>query len=247
MKVGVDDNVLIGGFIVSGTQSKRIVLRAVGPSLNGVVPGALGDTTIDVYDSGGRVIAQNDNWQQSAQAGEISSVGLAPSHPLEAAIVANLSPGAYTAIVRGANRTQGVALVEGYELESNGSRLTNLSTRGRIGLGDEVMIGGVIVQGAESKRVIIRAVGPSIAASVPGALSNPSLELYNSSGNQIAANDNWADSAQLNEITASALAPSHGNESAIVASLAPGGYTAIVRGVNNSVGVGLIEVFDLQP
>lgn len=247
MKVGVDDNVLIGGFIVRGVQSKRIILRATGPSLALVIPGALGDPTLELYDGAGRRLAENNNWQEGSQAAEIVGTGLAPSHTAEAALVADLQPGNYTAIVRGFNRTQGVALVESFELGTTATRLVNLSTRGRIGVGDDALIGGLIMQGTNAKKVIVRALGPSLAAVLPGSLANPTLEMYNSAGTRIAANDNWGDSAQRDEITASTLPPSHSLESAIVATLAPGSYTAIVRGVNNGTGVGLVEVYDLDP
>lgn len=247
MKVGVDENVLIAGFIVKGSEPKRMILRATGPSIAHAIAGALGDTTLELYDGTGSQVAENNNWQESAQASEIAETGVAPNHPLEAAIVANLAPGNYTAIVRGHNRTQGIAVVEGYELDATSTRLVNLSTRGRIGVGDEVLIGGLIVQGANGKNVIVRTVGPSLASVIAGTLSNPSLEMYDGSGNQIATNDDWNDSPQRAEIIASTVPPSHPLESAIVTTLAPGSYTAIVRGVNGGTGVGLVEVFDLEP
>ena len=247
MKVGLNDDVLIAGFIVKGSQSKRMILRATGPSLAGSVAGTLGNPSLELHDSTGRILAMNDNWQSGQQAAEITATGVAPTSSLEPALVAILPPGSYTAIVRGANRAQGVALVEGYELDMNATRLVNLSTRGRIGVGEDVLIGGLIVRGTVGKRVIVRAIGPSLAGSVAGALANPSLEMYDSSGNQIAANDDWETSAQRSAIIASTVAPSHSNESAIITTLAPGGYTAIVRGVNNGTGVGLVEVYDLEP
>jgi hypothetical protein len=198
-------------------------------------------------DGAGNVIAQNDNWQSSAQAGEISGTGLAPGNPLESAIIATLPAGNYTAIVRGVNGGQGIGLVEGYELDSNSTRLANLSTRGRVGVDDEVMIGGMIVRGGADKKVMIRAVGPSVAHLVPGTLSDPTLDLINASGQTVATNDNWGSSAQRADITGSGVAPAHAAESAIVASLAPGNYTAIVRGANRSQGVALVEVYDLEP
>ena len=247
MKVGLDQNVLIGGFIIQGTQNKRLILRATGPSLAGVINGVLTDPVLELYDGTGQLIAENDNWQSGGQVAQITTTGVAPGHGAEAALVVSLAPGNYTAIVRGANRTQGVALIEGYELDSTSTRLVNLSTRGRIGLGEEVLIGGLIVQGSSSKRVIIRALGPSMAAAISGALANPVLELYNSSGTQITLNDNWSTSPQRDEIIATTVPPPNALESAIVATLAPGSYTAIVRGASNGTGVGLVEVYDLQP
>ncbi|MFN2508389.1 MAG: matrixin family metalloprotease [Chthoniobacterales bacterium] len=248
MKVGVNEEVLIGGFIVKGSQPKKMILRASGPSLAaGGVAGALSNPTLELYDGTGRMIDSNDDWQSGTQVPEIIATGVAPSNPLEAALVATLSPGNYTAIVRGSNGTEGVALVEGYELDATSTRLANLSTRGRIGTGDEVLIGGLIVRGAAEKKVLVRAVGPSLAGALTGALADPVLEMYNSSGTQIATNDNWGTSAQRDEIIASTVPPSHPLESALVASLAPGSYTAIVRGANGTTGVGLIEVYDLEP
>ena len=246
-KVGVNDNVLIGGFIVSGSQPKTIILRATGPSLGGLIAGALADPTLELFNGTGQLMATNDNWQSGGQSAEIAITGLAPSHPLEPALIVTLQPGSYTAIVRGANSTQGIALVEGYELDTNTTRLINLSTRGRIGVGDEVLIGGLIVRGSVGKRVIVRAIGPSLAVYVSDALANPMLELHDGSGNQIASNDDWANGTQANEILASGLAPSNSLESAIIATLAPGSYTAIVRGANGGTGIGLVEVYDLEP
>ncbi|MEO5719954.1 MAG: matrixin family metalloprotease [Chthoniobacterales bacterium] len=247
MKVGLNENALIGGFILRGSSSKKIILRATGSSLVGSIAGAMADPTLELINSAGQIIAANDNWQSSNQAAEIQNSGVAPGHPLEPALVATLAPGSYTAVVRGASGTQGIALVEGYELDTNATRLVNLSTRGRIGLGDEVLIGGLIVRGSAGKKMAIRALGPSLASSISGVLANPRLELYDSSGNQIASNDDWGTNGQLNEILASGLAPTHALESAILTTLAPGSYTAIVRGVNNGTGIGLVEVYDLEP
>lgn len=246
MKVGLNDDALIGGFIVSGSQSKKIILRATGPSLAASVAGAMADPMIELRNSAGQVISANDNWQSGSQVAEIAGSGVAPSNPLEPALVATLQPGSYTAIVRGVNNTEGVALVEGYELDTNSTRLVNLSTRGRIGLGDEVLIGGLIVRGPVAKKMVVRALGPSLASSLAGALSNPRLEMYDSSGNQVASNDDWGSGGQVNEIIAFGLAPTNALESAIVTTLAPGSYTAIVRGVNNATGIGLVEIYDVE-
>ena len=225
-----------------------MLLRATGPSLAaGGVAGAMQDPVLELHDSGGNIIAQNDDWQSGTQASAISATGLAPSNPSESAILATLQPGTYTAILTGRNGTQGVALVEGYELNAPTTRLANLSTRGRIGVGDEVLIGGLIVQGTGVKKVIIRGIGPSLAGFVSGALADPTLEIYNGSGQLTASNDNWPASAQAAEIVASNLAPSNALESAVIATLAPGNYTAMVKGVNNSTGVGMVEVYDLDP
>jgi hypothetical protein len=248
--VGVDNDVLIGGFIVRGTQPKRMILRAVGPSLasHGVV-GAMADPILELHDSAGALMTTNDNWQSGGQVNEITASGLAPANPLESAIVATLQPGNYTTILRGVNNTTGIALVEGYELDSTTTRLVNISTRGHVGVGDDVLIGGFIVTGS-SKQLIVRAIGPSLAIGpnpLPGALVNPVLELHDSMGNLLSSNDDWVNSPQHVAIVASGLAPSHPLESAIMATLSPGNYTAIVRGVSNTTGIGLVEVYDLDP
>ena len=246
VNVGVDDDVLIGGFIVRGPDTKKVILRALGPSLTGAgVIGAMADPTIELHDSTGATIGMNDNWQSSAEVNEIRATGLAPTNPLESAIIATLQPGNYTAIVRGANNTTGIALVECYELDSAATRLVNVSTRGRVGVGDEVLIGGVIVAGNGSKTVMVRALGPSLP--LAGALANPVLELRDGSGNLLSSNDNWVSSPEHAAITASGLAPTSSLESAILTTLSPGNYTAIVRGVNNTTGIALVEAYDLDP
>jgi hypothetical protein len=251
LNVGVDDDVLIGGFIVRGPDPKRMILRALGPSLTRAgVSGAMANPTLELHDSTGATIATNDDWQTSGQASEIRASGLAPTNPLESAIVATLQPGNYTAIVRGVNNSTGIALIEGYELDSTATRLVNVSTRGRVGVGDEVLIGGVILAGSDSKTVMVRALGPSLgtgAHPLAGVLVNPVLELHDGSGNLLASNDDWVNSPQHSAIAATGLAPSNSLESAILSTLSPGNYTAIVRGANNTTGVGLVEVYDLDP
>ena len=203
--------------------------------------------TMELHSSTGALIASNDNWQQSTQVAEIRSTSLPPGEPLESAIVATLAPGSYTAIVRGVNSTTGIAMIEGYELGATGARLVNISTRGRVGFGNDVLIGGFVIQGTSAKRVLMRAVGPSLAtAGVRNVLANPFLELHNSSGALLNSNDNWNSNQFAAQISATGLAPSNTQESAIIATLAPGNYTAIMRGVNNTTGVGLVELYDLD-
>jgi len=244
MGVGLAENVLIGGFIIQGSQPKRVIVRAIGPSLPGSIGNALLDPVLELHDSNGE-IAFNDDWYNSPQANEISGTGLAPTEPLESAIVMTLSPGNYTAVMYGYDSSQGVGLVEVYELDATQTRLVNISTRGRVGVGEDAMIGGLIVQGSNAKRLIVRALGPSIP--VGGVLSNPVLELHNSSGALMASNDNWISSPQQAEILATGLQPPNSMESAIIATLGAGNYTAVVQGVNNSSGVGLVEAYDLDP
>jgi hypothetical protein len=251
MKVGVGQNVLIGGFIIKGSQSKTLVLRAIGPSLtaNGVTD-ALADPVLELHDSTGAVIASNDDWRDGAQASQIQQSGIAPTDSAESAILITLAPGSYTAVVSGYGVGQGNGLIEAYEMDANSTRMVNISTRGRVGNADEPMIGGLIALGGTAKKVIIRALGPSLAGGpspIVGALSDPVLELRDGSGNLLAINDDWAKSSQVSEILASTVPPVNPLESAIVATLSAGNYTAIVRGVDNTSGVALVEVFDLDP
>ena len=245
MKVGLGEDVLIGGFIITGSEPKRLILRAVGPSLGAAgVGGAMEDPMLDLYDGDGSPVRSNDDWQDSDQAGEIAATGVAPSSDRESAMVVTLQPGSYTAVVRGWEQTEGVGLIEAYVLDAGSARLVNLSTRGRIGVGEEALIGGLIVTGSNGKRVVIRALGPSLG-SVAGKLADPTLELRDGAGNLVAENNNWEAGPQRDEIISTGVPPPDGLESAVVAALAPGNYTAVVRGVNDGTGVGLVEVFDL--
>ena len=251
MRVGVSDNVLIGGFIVKGTQPKKLILRAIGPSLTAMgVANALADPVLDLHDSTGAVIASNDDWQDSSQWSQIQASGIAPTSQYESAMIISLAPGNYTAVVSGYGGGQGVGLVEAYEYDTNATRLVNISTRGRVETGDGAMIGGLIVQSGAAKKVIIRALGPSLGTGpnpVAGALADPILELRDGSGNLLAVNDDWGNSPQAADIVATTVPPTNNLESAIIATLGSGNYTAIVRGANNTAGVGLVEVFDLDP
>jgi len=263
--VQTGDNVMIGGFIVQGTEPKRVIIRAIGPELTHYgVPNALADPTLELHDGTGALIASNNNWVTTIiggiimanQARDILDSGHAPRDPRESAIIAELPAGNYTAIVRGVNDTTGVGLVEVYELspETN-SILGNISTRSFVQTGDNVIIGGFIVAGPQPKRVIVRAIGPELTQyGVPNAMTNPTLELYDANGALIASNDNWRTtiiggvitSDQVRDIRNSGYAPGDGRESAIIAMLPPGNYTAIVRGINNTTGVALVEVYDLD-
>jgi len=263
--VQTSDNVMIGGFMVQGTQPKRVILRAIGPELSQHgVPNAMADPILELHDANGAPIASNNNWQTtiiggiitSDQVQEIQNSGHAPGDPNESAIMADLPPGNYTAIVRGVSNTTGVALVEVYDLSpSLDPILANISTRSFVQTGDDVMIGGFIVQGTQPKNVIIRAVGPELSQyGVPNPLADPTLELHNGTGGLIASNDNWQHTIiggiitqdQVQNIENSGHAPGDASESAIIANLPPGNYTAIVRGVNNTTGVALVEVYDLH-
>lgn len=250
MVVETGDNVLIGGFIVTGTGQKKILIRAIGPSLaQSGVANTLSDPVLELHDASGALLMTNDNWR-TAQQDEIIATGAAPGDDRDSALIATVNPGNYTAVVRGANNVTGVALVEVYDLDASTSttRLGNISTRGHILTGDNVMIGGFIVRGDIAKRMIVRAKGPTLSLNgslLSGRLLDPMLELRDGNGALIAQNDNWRTSQQA-EIQASTIAPTDDREPAMIATLLPGNYTAIVRGTNNSTGVGLIEMYDLD-
>jgi hypothetical protein len=263
--VQTGDNLMIGGFIVQGTQPKSVILRAIGPELSQYgIPNAMADPTLELHNATGAVIAKNDNWQTTIIGGIITSDQVqnirnsdhAPGAASESAIIATLPPGNYTALVRGVNNTTGVALVEAYDLSpSLHSILGNISTRSLVETGDKVMIGGFIVQGTQPKNVIIRAIGSELSQyGVPNPLADPTLELHNGTGALIGSNDNWQHTIiggiitqdQVQNIQHSGHAPADASESAIIANLPPGNYTAIVRGVNSTTGVGLVEVYDLH-
>jgi hypothetical protein len=249
MKVGAGQNVLIGGFIIQGSQPKTLILRAIGPSLiSSGVPNVLADPVLELRDSAGILVASNDDWQDS-QGSQIQQSGIAPTNALESAILKTLEPGSYTAVVSGYDGGQGNGLIEAYEMDANSTRMVNISTRGRVGTADEPMIGGLIVQGGVTKKVIIRALGPSLAGGsspIVGILADPILELRDGSGNLLAVNDDWGSSTQVTDILATTIPPVNARESAVVANLNAGNYTAIVRGVDNTSGVALVEVFDLD-
>ena len=240
--VGTADNVLIGGFIITGSEPKRVIVRAIGPSLP--IVGALGDPTLQFLNDDGVVIAQNDNWREPGNEIEVESTGIPPSHDDESAVVRTLEPGAYTAVVRGVGDTTGVALVEAYDLSGGAvSKLANIATRGFVGAGNNVLIGGLIVVGDASAKVVVRAIGPSLP--VGGALADPTLALYDANGVELRANDNWRQTQQA-EITAAQLAPTNDLESAMIHTVQPGNYTAIVRGRSDTTGIGLVEVYNIE-
>jgi hypothetical protein len=256
--VGTGDNVAIAGFIIhidppALTGSKRVLLRGLGPSLrvNGVpVPGRLADPFLELHDINGTLIESNDNWMTSPERAAIIASGLAPTDPHESAILRTLIAGTnYTAVLRGVNNTTGIGLVEVYDLEPTiDTHLANISGRAFVSTGNDVLIGGVIIQGNTAEQVLFRALGPSLASKgVTDPLLNPTLDLYNANGTLIAQNDDWMTSPQKSAIIASGLAPTDPRESAIIDTPAAGNYTAIVRGENNTTGVGLVEAYRLGP
>jgi hypothetical protein len=245
LRVETGDNALIGGFIVTGTQPKRVILLAIGPSLP--LPDALADPTLELY-SGNTLLQSNDDWVNSPDKQAIIDSGLAPTNNLESAIIATLPANSsqYTAIVRGTNNNTGIGVVQAYDLDRLvDSKLANISTRGFVQTGDNVLIAGTILLGQTSQRVIVRAIGPSLP--FPGTLADPTLELRDQNGGLIDSNDNWIDSPNKQAIIDSTVPPTNDSESAIVATLPANSaqYTAIVRGVNNGTGIAVVEVFAL--
>ena len=248
LKVGTDEDVLIGGLIIDGTGAKQVIVRGIGPSLavNGTpVANTLADPVLELYQNG-VLITSNDNWKDS-QEDEIAATGLQPPNDLESAIVISLDPGEYTVILRGQNSGTGIGLVEAYDLDSAAiSTLANTSTRGLVQTDDNVLIGGFIIGNGGSDTVVVRAIGPSLAdAGVANPLVDPTLDLYDANGAIILSDDNWRET-QESLIQSTGLAPTNDLESAIIRSLEPGNYTAIVRGKDGGTGVALVEVYNLQ-
>lgn len=247
VQVGAANNVAIAGFIVASNSPKQIVVRGLGPSLQSAgVQGALSDPVLELYDSAGRLLVSNNDWEES-QGQALRDVNLAPPDALESAILATLAPGAYTAVVRGNGPSAGVALVEVYDLASTPtSKLANLSTRGVVTAGQGAMIAGTIVTGSDSARVVFRALGPSLlAAGIANPIADPQLELFDANGVRLSSDNNWQDS-QKAAIAAAGLAPTKDLESALVADLYPGTYTVVVTGVNGAEGVAVVEAYHLQ-
>jgi hypothetical protein len=284
--VQTGDNVLIGGFSLQGTlaamgtpsalTTTRVIIRAIGSELTQYgVPNALVDPTLELHDGTGALIASNDNWMKTIiggvitanQVAIIAASGYAPKDPKESAIIADLPAGKYTAIVRGANFANGVALMDVSDLSSAtpspsptatptpSSILGNISGRSFVQTGNNVMIVGFTVEGTQPEKVIVRAIGPELAHyGVPNSLADPTLELHDGTGALIASNDNWMTTIiggiitnnQVRDIMKSRYAPTDGRESAIIANLPAGNYTAIVRGANDITGVALVDVYDLH-
>ncbi len=241
-RVETGNSVMIGGFVISGSTPKTVLIRARGPSLSAFgVTGLMLNPTLALY-AGATLLDSNNDWGSATNALAISATGLAPASPLESAILTTLPPGAYTAIVSGVGSTTGIAIVEVLEIDNPASPLSNISTRGLVQTVNNVLIGGFIISGTAPKTVLIRARGPSLAAfGVTGVVANPKMDLYSGS-TVIASNDDWGSATNAAAITATGLAPSNPQESAILTTLAPGAYTVIVRGVAGSTGVGIVEV-----
>jgi len=250
MRIQTGDNVGIGGFIITGSAPKSVILRAIGPSLSQFgIPNVLGDPVLELHGPAGFVTIVNDNWGDT-QAAEIQATGIPPANDLESAIVVTLDPGAYTAILRGKNDASGVALIEVYDLNQEASKLANLSTRAFVSTGDDLVIAGFLLSGGGgSDRIIVRGVGPSLAPSifpVGAVLADPTVELRDVNGTLLMSNNDWQDNpAEAAEITAAGLALSNTRESGMAATLAPGLYTALLTGRFNGTGIGVVEVYDL--
>ena len=246
--VGTGDDVLIAGFIVSGSSAKSVVLRALGPSLSNVgVSGALADPVLKVYDSGGALVASNDNWEEDAGAAAIMGGRLAPGDPAEAATLQTLEPGAYTVVVSGQSSTTGIALVEAYDLSPlSGSLLANISARGLVGTGDNVLISGFIVGDVASTTVVVRAIGPSLPADLNHRLSDPALTIFDNNGTEVGSNDDWQNDPNSADVLFNGLAPTDPAESTLLLNLTAGSYTAIVTGAGGKTGIGLVEFYSLQ-
>ena len=249
--VGVDDHVLIGGFIVTGTDPKTVVLRAIGPSLSLVgVNGVLADPFLELHDSTGASLATNDNWMDLSAGDQVTLADnmLAPTDPAESALVATLDPGAYTTVVRGVGNTTGVGLVEAYDIDSAAAaKLANISTRGFVETGENVMIGGFILGagGGGFSTIIVRGIGPSLTdAGITDALADPVIEIHNGDGDLIDSNDNWMDDPNMQMVSDAGLAPTDPNESALYKILPAGAYTAILSGAGGTSGVGLVESYN---
>jgi hypothetical protein len=250
MKILTGANVGIGGFIITGTGPKHLLLRAIGPSLTGSgVPNALADPVLELHGPGAFVTVTNDNWKDDPmQEASIIASGIAPTNDLESAIDVIVSPGTYTAIVSGKNNATGVGVVEVYDLSSTApAKLANISTRAFVGSGNDVVIAGFILgRNSGSDRIAVRGIGPSLTdQGVPNALADPILELRNGNGVLLASNNDWHDSpVQASELIAAGLSPTNDLESAIATTLPPGTYTALLAGLNDGTGVGLVEVYD---
>ena len=245
MRVEAGDNVLIAGFIVQGTESKRIIIRGIGPSLGAFgIADPLQDPTLELNENDVGTIATNDNWPENANAAEIMTSGLSPSNTNESTLLLSVAPGSYTAVLRGKAGSTGIGVIEVYDLDANGkATVINISTRGFVLSGENVMIGGLIVAGDNPSTLVLRGLGPSLGDfGVPNVLADPLLELHDGNGALIRADNNWRDTQEA-VLQSTGLAPSNNLESAILISVTPGNYTAVLKGADGGTGNGLLEVY----
>lgn len=251
--VGTGNNVVIGGFIIQGSQPATVVVRGIGFSLPALgITDALEDPVIELHSAGGGTISESDDWVDDSWASTVASYQLDPTNSRESAILATLNPGNYTVVLRSFDNSNGnltgTGLIELYDLHTTGGRAGNISTRGPVMTGNQLLIGGFIVGGSQTKEVVVRAIGPSLSgAGVSGALADPTVELRNAFGAIVDSNDNWGNHPKAAQIQTEGLAPAQPTESALQATLSPGSYTAIVRGANGNTGIGLVEIYDLSP
>ena len=247
MQVLTGDDALIGGFVIAGSTNKRVAIVATGPSLVpfGITNALTNPTLRLVRSSDQAVIATSDNWQTAANQADLTAAGFAPSNPLEAAILIDLAPGAYTAIIEGAGGVTGVSVIGVYEVNHPETPLVNISTRGRVLTGNDVMIGGFVISGAGPQTLAIVATGPSLAAfGIANPLANPRITLVRSSDQAVlATNDNWQADANAAQLNAAGFAPTNPLESGLCVTLPPGAYTVIVEGVNGGTGVAVVGVY----
>ena len=246
--VAIGDDALIGGFIIDGPEDKKIALRVLGPSLaSSGLTDTLTDPVLTLYDSSGNVVAMNDDWQSDPSASEIAAAGLAPQDSSESALVQTLSPAVYTAVVTGKDADSGIGIIEAYDLSpESDSKMANLSARGFVGTGDQVLITGFIVGEVANATVIVRALGPSLSTAVSGALNDPELTICDDNGVAIAANDSWQDDFNMLEIDENGLAPINPAEAATLLHPPPGAYSVIVSGADGGSGISLVELYDLD-
>jgi len=247
MRVEAGDNVLIAGFIVQGDTNKKLLIRGIGPSLGAFgVSDALRDPALQLF-SGDVELGANDNWPDNPNAAEITTTGFAPANVSESALLVTVAAGIYTAVLRGVNNATGVGLVEVYDLDATSpAKVVNISTRGFVSNGENVMIGGFIITGDDPAQLVARAIGPSLGAfGVPNSLADPLLEIHDGNGATIQTNNNWRDTQEAS-LRETGLAPSNDAESALLISVAPGSYTAVVKGADGGVGNGLVEVYKLS-
>ncbi|MEY2563064.1 MAG: hypothetical protein QOH88_1257 [Verrucomicrobiota bacterium] len=249
-RVDPGEDAMIGGFILQGPGSKKLLIRGLGPSLAAAgIKDSLANPTLELHDAAGKVIAANDDWTASADQQDIAATGIPPTQSRESAILQTLPPGTYTAVLQGVSQSSGVALVEIYDLSPASGRIANISTRSHVHSGDDVMIGGFILVGDAPGSVLLRAIGPSLAQTNPpivNALANPQIEVRDNDGNIVGTNDDWQDSPQAADTQNSGLAPRDPAEATLKATLVPGNYTAIVRGVSDTEGIGLVEIYKLD-
>ncbi len=253
--IGTGDNVLIGGFIVQGSQPATLILRAIGYSLSALgFANAMFDPTITLYDSNQQQIATNDDWAFTGTTAEtIGSYHLDPPNSRESALYVTLQPGAYTVVVQGFSDSQtpptpGIGLVELYDLQTNGGRAGNISSRGQVLGGDNILIGGFIIGGTDPKTITARGLGPSLGGSgVADPLPDPTLELRDANGDLVQSNDDWQQGADADMISQEGLAPTSPKEAALLATLNPDAYTVLLSGANGATGTALVEIYDNSP